>query len=64
MPASRGWCPSCGARRAHKTPLHFEEALPQVPNRQWTLSLPGALRWPLVKDAGHLLASDQGLLST
>ena len=46
---SRGWCPSCGARRAHETEAHLMEVLPKVAYRQWTLSLPFALRWPVVK---------------
>lgn len=47
---SRGWCPSCGARRAHETEAHLLEVLPKVGFRQWTLSLPFALRWPVVKE--------------
>lgn len=58
----RGFCPSCGARGAHETALHLSEALPQVPYRQWTLSLPGALRWPLVKDASLLRAVERQLV--
>ena len=46
---SRGWCPSCGARRAHETAAHLIQVLPKVGYRQWTLSLPFALRWPVVK---------------
>ena len=45
---SRGWCPSCGARRAHETAEHLMEVLPRVGYRQRTLSLPFALRWPVV----------------
>ena len=26
---TRGWCPSCGARRAHETALHLDEVLPK-----------------------------------
>ena len=58
----RGWCPSCGARRAHEAALHLMEALPRVAYRQWTLSLPGALRWPLVKDSGLLRAVERSLV--
>src|SRR5438045_1950438 len=47
---SRGWCPSCGARRAHETALHLDEVLPRVGFRQWTLSVPFALRFLLVKE--------------
>ncbi len=46
----RGWCPSCGARRAHETALHLLEVMPAVAYRQWTLSLPAALRWLVVKN--------------
>jgi len=42
-------CPSCTARRSEETAAHCEEVLPQVPFRQWTLSLPRAWRWPVVK---------------
>jgi hypothetical protein len=58
----RGWCPSCGARRAHEAALHLLEALPHVAFRQWTLSLPGTLRWPLVKDASLLRAVERELV--
>lgn len=47
---TRSWCPSCGARRAHETALHLNEVLPTVPFRQWTLSVPFALRFVLVKE--------------
>ena len=47
---SRGWCPSCAARRAHEASLHLLEVLPQIPYRQWTLSLPFALRFTVVKE--------------
>ncbi len=47
---TRGWCPSCGARRAHETALHLDEVLPCVGLRQWTLSVPFALRFLLVKE--------------
>jgi hypothetical protein len=45
----RGFCPSCGARRSEETAAHCGEVLPQVGYRQWTLSLPRAFRWPVVK---------------
>jgi hypothetical protein len=32
-----------------QTAAHLLEVLPQVPYRQWTLSLPGALRWLALK---------------
>ncbi len=47
---TRGWCPSCAARRAHETSAHLLEVLPRVGYRQWTLTLPRALRWAAVKD--------------
>lgn len=47
---TRGWCPSCAARRAHETAAHLLDVLPKVAFRQWTLSVPFALRFPLVKD--------------
>ena len=46
---TRGWCPSCGTRRAYETGAHCNRVLPRVAYRQWTLSLPGALRWKAVK---------------
>jgi ribosomal protein S14 len=58
----RNWCPSCGARRAHETALHLMQTLPRVDFRQWTLSLPGALRWPVVKDAALLRAVEKSLV--
>ena len=45
----RGLCPSCGARRSHETAAYCGEVLPEVPWRQWTLSMPYRLRWVLVK---------------
>jgi hypothetical protein len=37
----RGFCPSCGARRMTQTAAHrVDEILPDVPIRQWVLSLP------------------------
>ena len=41
----RGFCPSCGARRVAETAAHLvDHVFPQVPVRQWVLSLPIALR--------------------
>jgi Transposase zinc-binding domain len=45
----RGWCPSCTTRRALETGLQLEEELPRVAHRQWTLSLPMAARFQVVK---------------
>jgi ribosomal protein S27E len=42
----RGWCPSCGARRmADTAALLVDEVLPEVPIRQWVLSVPFPLRF-------------------
>jgi hypothetical protein len=40
------------------------QTLPRVDFRQWTLSLPGALRWPVVKDAALLRAVEKSLQLT
>ena len=45
----RGLCPSCATRRAVETGAHVEALLPFVAHRQWTLSLPRALRLEVVK---------------
>ena len=45
----RGWCPSCTTRRALETGAHLEAVLPRVAHRQWTLSLPMAVRFLVVK---------------
>ena len=48
----RGFCPSCGGRRMADTAAHLvDRVLPQVPVRQWVLSLPFALRYRLAYDA-------------
>lgn len=57
---SRGWCPSCGARRAHETAAHLMEVLPKTAYRQWTLSAPFALRWPVVKEPRPVLSLSKG----
>jgi transposase-like zinc-binding protein/putative transposase len=42
----RGFCPSCGARRmAESAALLVDEVLPEVPMRQWVLSVPFPLRF-------------------
>ena len=52
----RGFCPSCGARRMAQTAAHLvDQVLPDVPVRQWVLSLPIPLR--------YLLAAHPKLLS-
>jgi len=41
----RGFCPSCGAWRMAQTAAHLvDHVIPQVPVRQWVLSLPIPLR--------------------
>jgi hypothetical protein len=41
----RGFCPSCGGRRMADTAARLvDRVLPEVPLRQWVLSLPFALR--------------------
>lgn len=41
----RGFCPSCGARRMAETAVHLvDEVIPEVPVRQFVLSLPVPLR--------------------
>jgi hypothetical protein len=48
----RGFCPSCGGRRMADTAAHLiDRVLPEVPVRQWVLSLPFALRYRLAYDA-------------
>jgi len=47
----RGFCPSCGGRRMADTAAHLvDRVLPEVPVRQWVLSLPFALRYRLAFD--------------
>ena len=48
----RGFCSSCGGRRMADTAAHLVDCvLPEVPVRQWVLSLPFALRYRLAYDA-------------
>jgi hypothetical protein len=52
----RGLCPSCTTRRCVETAAHLRDWLPEVAYRQWTLSLPVALRWPVLRtEAGRHL---------
>jgi hypothetical protein len=60
----RGWCPSCGARRAEETAAHCGEVLPWVGYRQWTLSVPYALRWAVVKRPKLLKRVERRLLQS
>ena len=47
----RGFCPSCGGRRMAETAAHLvDRVLPEVPVRQWVLSLPFELRYRLAYD--------------
>ncbi len=47
----RGFCPSCGGRRMAETAAHLvDQVLPEVPVRQWVLSLPFELRYRLAYD--------------
>jgi len=48
----RGFCPSCCGRRMSDLAAHLvDRVLPEVPIRQWVLSVPFALRYPLAYDA-------------
>jgi hypothetical protein len=55
----RGVCPSCIARRMSDTAAHLvEHVLPEVPVRQWVLSVPVPLRYLLAWDttlASHVV---------
>jgi hypothetical protein len=48
----RGVCPSCGGRRMSETAAELvTRVVPEVPVRQWVLSLPWALRLPVARDS-------------
>ena len=48
----RGVCPSCNARRMCNTAAHLtDRVLPDVPIRQWVLSVPFELRLLLARNA-------------
>ena len=48
----RGFCPSCSGRRMADTAAWLvDRVLPEVPVRQWVLTLPFALRYRLAYDA-------------
>jgi len=48
---SRGFCPSCGGRRMAELAAHLVEGvIPDVPTRQWVLTMPIALRLHLAAD--------------
>jgi len=47
----RGFCPSCGGRRMAERAAHLvDHVFPDVPIRQWVLSLPHRLRYRLAWD--------------
>lgn len=53
----RGFCPSCGGRRMADTAAHLvDRVLPEVPVRQWVMTLPVALRYRLAYDADLMSA--------
>ncbi len=48
----RGFCPSCGGRRMADIAAHWMDfVLPDIPMRQWVLTLPFQLRYLLAYDA-------------
>jgi hypothetical protein len=48
----RGFCPTCGGRRMADTAAHLvDRVLPEVPIRQWVLTLPYPLRYRCAYDA-------------
>jgi len=48
----RGFCPACGGRRMADTAAHLvDRVLPEVPIRQWVLTLPYPLRYRCAYDA-------------
>jgi hypothetical protein len=48
----RGFCPSCGGRRMAESAAHLvDRVLPEVPIRQWVLTLPYPLRYRCAYDA-------------
>ena len=48
----RGFCPSCSGRRMADTAAHLvDRVFPEVPVRQWVLSVPFALRYRLAYDS-------------
>jgi hypothetical protein len=49
---SRSFCPSCGGRRMAETAAHLvDHVFPEVPVRQWVLSVPFPLRYSLAYDS-------------
>lgn len=61
----RGFCPSCGARRAADTAAHLvDHVLPAVPVRQWVLTFPFRLRYLLAYHTKLCAAVRKGCLRT
>lgn len=57
-------CPSCNSRRAEQAALELGELLPEVAFRQWTLSLPRSLRWPVVRQPGLVSIIERRLVKS
>ena len=59
----RGFCPSCGGRRMADTAAwRVDRVLPEVPVRQWVLTLPFALRYRTAYDAERTAAVQREFL--
>jgi Putative transposase/Transposase zinc-binding domain len=57
----RGVCPSCGGRRMNDVAAHLvDRVVPDVPVRQWVLSLPHKYRFLIAKD-GRLVQAVLGI---
>ena len=51
----RGICPSCGGRRMNDTAAHLiDRVLPDVPARQYVLSLPPRYRYVIARDPARI----------
>ena len=60
----RGVCPSCGGRRMAELAAHMvDRVFPEVPVRQWVLTLPFALRYRLAYDARLAAAVDRAFVA-
>lgn len=64
----RGFCTSCGAKRMAETAaLLVDHVIPDVPIRQWVLSLPYQLRYLLAADpkaTGQILRNIHRVIAT
>ena len=61
----RGICPSCGGRRMADTAAHLmDRVFPEVPVRQWVLSLPYTLRFRLGYDSKMVAGIHHILINT